>query len=364
MNETKKPIKYIAIAIAVLIIFTIISGIIFILKIAVNTFDEKPSENLKGTEINNNITSLNIDLLTTKLIIKRGEKFTFETNNEHINSNKGSDKLYIKEETHNILFKNTNYELIVYIPENTKFEEVYIETKAGSINIDKLTTNILELDLGAGNVVIDELNTLNKTTIDGGAGEITIQHADIKNLDLDMGVGKVNLNTILKGNNKIDAGVGQLNINLLGENYAISVEKGIGSTTINNEKIKEDIILGTGDTNIEINGGIGSINITTKENLTIESETQFEMTVDKYLKNEANEIIIIGTVISGTTNYNENVQLLDENNNILATLKISNKNPELYETTIENAKPKDKVSIIIADASEEIIKNTKKIVNN
>lgn len=361
MKESGKIIKYIAVALAVFIIFTIVSGVIFLVSISINVFDGKEkSEDLNEIEITDNIKNLNIDILTTKLIIKKGEKFTFETNNEHIKSDKGSNKLYIKEETHNVLFKNTNYELIIYIPEDMNFDEVYVQSSSGNISIDKLVTNKLELDLGAGNVLINDLNVSEKASVDGGAGEIVISNGSINNLDLDMGVGNLDLSSKLLGNNEIDAGVGNVNINLLGNDYKISVDKGLGKTTINDEKIKDNTIIGFGVNELNIDGGVGNISVIT-ENIS-NSLYQFEMSVDRYLKNDSNELIVIGTVLNGKMNKNSEVELISSNNELIMKAKINSKNPGIYEKDLDDVRVNDKIAVIIDGVSEEALKKTAKII--
>lgn len=361
MKQSGKVIKYVAIALAVFIIFTIISGVIFLVSMFINVFDDKKnSENLSEIEITDNIKNLSIDILTTKLIIKKGEKFTFETNNEHIKSNNGSNKLYIKEETHNILFKNTNYELIIYIPEDMNFDEVYVQSSAGSINIEKLITRKLELDLGAGNLLINELNVSEKASVDGGAGEIVISNGSINNLDLDMGVGNLDLSSKLLGNNEIDAGVGNVNIDLLGSDYKITVDKGLGKTTINDEKIKDNTTIGTGVNELNIDGGVGNISVIT-ENIST-SMYQFEMSVDRYLKNDSNELIVIGTVLSGNMKKDSEVELISSNNELVMKAKINSKNPGIYEKDLNDVRVNDKLAVIIDGVDEEILKKTTKIV--
>lgn len=119
----------------------------------------------------------------------------------------------------------------------------------------------LELDLGAGNVEIDYLEVTKEATINGGAGNLVINNSAIKDLELDMGIGTLELTSTLLGDNEISCGVGEVTINLLGDDYQIEVDKGIGTTTIAGEKIRDGEIYGEGRNKLEIDGGIGSINI-------------------------------------------------------------------------------------------------------
>ena len=68
----------------------------------------------------------------------------------------------------------------------------------------------------------------------------------------------------LLGNNKIDQGVGELILDLQNDDYKFKVEKGLGSITVNGNSYSEDFEDGEGTNIIDIDGGVGSININTK----------------------------------------------------------------------------------------------------
>ena len=80
---------------------------------------------------------------------------------------------------------------------------------------------------------------------------------------MNIGVGKVSLVSKLTGNNKIDSGVGKMNLYLIGtlDDYKISIDKGIGTAKIDGENVKDDSTYGTGINSLDIDGGIGSIDI-------------------------------------------------------------------------------------------------------
>lgn len=92
---------------------------------------------------------------------------------------------------------------------------------------------------------------------------MTIDKLITENLDLDLGVGKITLTSKLTGINEINSGVGETNINLLGikEDYQIKVDKGIGSIDIDGENILNNTYYGNGTSRVDIDGGIGSINV-------------------------------------------------------------------------------------------------------
>ena len=270
MTSAQRVIKYLALGFAIFLIFSILSGIMFGISTVSNVFNDSEKDILEDLEdlniIGDNISVLDIDIKAANLVIKTGDKLKVETNNKYIKYDQVGNKITIKEKRHNWFFRKNKSDLIIYVPENFVFDGVSIDTGAGKIDIDKLSTQILNLDFGAGKATINNLVVEASAEIDGGAGEISILNGSINNLDLDVGVGKFTLNSKLTGNTDIDAGVGELNINILGfiEDYKIRVEKGIGSAKLNNQDLKNEKVYGTGINTIDIDGGVGSINITTK----------------------------------------------------------------------------------------------------
>lgn len=269
MTTAQKIIKYLALAFAAFLIINIIGAImvgIFTAAFALGVL--KPSSNSQYLqEITTNIeegkiATLNINVEATNVKIKTGDLFKAESNNSKITCKQNNNQLVIKEKHEWFNYKN-NSELIIYIPENLKFEAVKIDTGAGKVNIDKLQTESLSFNMGAGEVQIKNLVVEKEAKISGGAGKAEITSGSIKNLKLDVGVGKFTLTSKLSGTNDIDAGVGKLDINLTDglENYTIKASKGIGSILIDGKEIAEDEKYGNGDTYIKVDGGIGEINI-------------------------------------------------------------------------------------------------------
>lgn len=269
MTTAQKVIKYLALAFAMFLIVSIFSGIMIGISTLSNIFkaDDNITTELKDLNVQNtNITQLDIDINYANLTIKTGGTLKVETNNKNINYQEKGNKLIIEEKKYNWFNTKDESDLIVYIPSNYSFGDISIEAGTGKVNLENINTKKLELDLGAGKVTIVNLVVEQNAEIDGGAGEINIKNSSINNLDLSGGVGKFTLNSKLTGNNKIDAGVGQLYITLLGnkEDYKIVVDKGIGTAKINNESIKDGKIYGSGLNSLDVDGGIGNININFK----------------------------------------------------------------------------------------------------
>lgn len=264
MRNTQKVIKNLAIAFAFFLIFSIISGLIYGVSLFSNVFNDK--EDLKHLEEIKELTSndakiLSIDLNATNLIIKIGDNFKAETSNKYIVTKQDKDKIYITERNHNMMKKHSK--LIIYVPNNMTLDFVEINGGAGKIKIDALMTKFLRLDLGAGKVEINNLQVLNKTKVEGGAGSVDIKNSILNNLDLSMGVGKFNLDAKILGNSTIEQGIGSIDLNLIGiiNDYEINVEKGLGSISVEGQNLKDNKTIGNGFNKIDIEGGIGSIDI-------------------------------------------------------------------------------------------------------
>lgn len=263
MTQVQKIIKYLALAFAFFLIFSIIHGIMYGILSFTNILntDNHVMEKLEELKVTEDASVLNVEVSSSNIIIKQGEALKVETNNKDIKIEESNNKLFITEKGHNWFGIKSDSDLVIYIPSDFVFDGVSMESGAGKIEVDSLSTKNLHLNLGAGKVTITNLVVDDDASIDGGAGKISILNGSIHNLELDMGVGELSLTSKLTGNNKIDAGVGKISLNLIGSDYKIKVDKGIGSTTINGSSIKDETYYGEGSSIIDIDGGIGSIDI-------------------------------------------------------------------------------------------------------
>ena len=178
MTTAQKVIKYIATAFALFLIITIISAILsggYALLSAfglIHTNKNTVTEDLKviSSEIKE-VSTLKIDLAFTNLDIKTGDNFKVETNNSKITFENNNGSVKIKEENRNWLNNNNRASnLIIYIPEDMMaIDETNIETGAGKINIEKLNTQSIYFELGAGDVHIENVIATEEAKIDGGA---------------------------------------------------------------------------------------------------------------------------------------------------------------------------------------------------
>ena len=288
MTFWQKVIKYLAIAFAIFLIVNIIGvilsiigifgGIAFFSNTITNVreeiiqdqpnYSETPQVITDNIQIEN-ITNLEIDVKYSTLKIKNNDTFKVESNDKNVTCTQKGNELIIKETGNNWLNKKEGNTIIIYIPENKEFNEIDFDTGAGDISIESLTAKDFSFSIGAGKVEINKLNISNEAEIDGGAGKVDILSGEIRNLDLDMGIGEFNLNTKLLGNNNIEQGMGKLVIRLTDtmQNYTIKTVKGMGSITIDGEEDQNKTTYGNGQNVVNIEGGMGAIEIVTNTEL-------------------------------------------------------------------------------------------------
>lgn len=264
MNESQKIIKYCAIALAAAIILCIVTAMTYGISFISNFFDDNEEEPAKlvTTKVEGNITKLNIELNATDLTIKEGTKFSVDTNNKYVEINERGTELIVSERNRTT-YSSVNNDVVITIPAESKFENVSIETGAGKIDLETITTETLDLDLGAGKTTIGKLDVSSSAEISGGVGKFEINDGIIKDLELDLGVGKSEVKAKLLEEAKIETGVGDLRLALVGtaEDYKIYVEKGLGAIKIDGRNVSTETTHGNGNNKINVDGGVGTIKI-------------------------------------------------------------------------------------------------------
>ena len=305
MTTAQKIIKYLAIAFAIFLIINIISGILwaifgvsFIFGLQNWESDTKREysviTNYEYNDIdtlNREIDTLDIDIKFSNLKIKTAEEFKVEGDSNYIKCRQDNRTIHIEEINHHWFNKNNSGELIIYMPKNLEFDKVKICTGAGKIDIDRIDTRKLSLEIGAGETHIRELNVKDKADIDGGAGKVEVVSSELRNLSLDCGAGKVELEAAITGRSKISAGIGEIDMTLLGnkDDYQITAEKGIGSIKIDGNECSSNITYGMGANKLKVDGGTYTI-------LSDKADSDLSQI-------RLDDVIIDGHTCSGTTDH-------------------------------------------------------------
>lgn len=255
MTTFQKIIKYLAIAFAVFLSISIISGICGAIFSITGIFHNNPVGEMKQYSVGSDFTKIKTELSAASLEIKTGDQFRIDSNHKYIDCREEDGCLVIKEKKSTFPGRFADVRVVVTIPEGTVFQTAQIGAGAGEVDIE---------ELAAGELNAGKLTAAKQAKIDGGAGSVSIKEGSLPNADIDMGVGELEYTGTLTGRARIDYGVGETNLVLTGseKDYEISLDKGVGEATLNGRKMSDDAVYGSGNNRIEIDGGVGELEIT------------------------------------------------------------------------------------------------------
>ena len=224
------------------------------------------SDETKTYEITSEIHSLDVQINAADFKIVSADEFLVESNLKFLSVSEKDGVLKIVDESKN----NSNYTdaiLTLYVPGGVVFDDVDIETGAAKMTVDTLSASSVELKLGAGDVRFESLNASADVDIEGGAGRITIVSGTLNDLSLEMGMGELNLTAAVLGDSDLKFGVGESNVTLIGskDDYKVDIDKGIGNITVDGKTVTDFGSSGNGQNHIEIEGGVGAVNLKFKE---------------------------------------------------------------------------------------------------
>ena len=270
MKEFQKIIKYLAIAFGLYLAITII-GFIISVGLAICTgicgvqmiSEQTDIERIDITKNFEEFSKLKVEIASANLTIKsEGEEFKIETYQiPEATKIQNSDGTLVIKDTKKFVYNNES-NIIIYIPVNTKLEEMKLELGAGTVNIEKINSDKIEFSFGAGSVNVKELIS-EDAKIECGAGQVIIEDTNLYNAKIDSGVGKLVYSGEMTGNSKVNCGIGEVILNLQGgtEKYSVKTEKGLGDIKVNGTSVANESTIGNGANEISVEGGIGNIEI-------------------------------------------------------------------------------------------------------
>ncbi len=275
MTSFQKIIKYGAIGFALYLCFIIISMIIFGftaifgITTGMGIFHENKEKivTTKWEQEYSNIDCIDIDLSICKLMVQKGETLKVEASEitEQFVCRTEGNELKIEDENLNRNFwgvSEVTPEVILYLPEDIKLEEVTIETGINETKIDYLKANKVKIEMGVGKYQIDNL-IADYAKIQAGAGEATINNSDIEELKLDGGVGELKVTSRIETKADISCGMGRVELNLVGlpTNYQIKAHTGLGEFKVDGQKVFDNQVIGTGNSEVKVNAGVGQTTV-------------------------------------------------------------------------------------------------------
>lgn len=270
MKTTFRIIKAFAIVLAVMIIVSIVGAVVTGAEMLgmLGSKQGHDEYTLVADAGYSDVKELDINVKATELKIVETDKelVRVETTSKYIDQWQDQGTLHITERSHGIFGWNAVGLTTIYLPKNIHFERVHLEVGAGSLSGDtSLNTKKAKLDFGAGRAVLGGLYVSESAEIDAGAGLLEIHSGKVKDLHLDMGAGKAAVDLRLVGNSYIQTGAGKLELGLVGgkSDYTITVDKGIGSVTLDGANLGDNEEWGDGANKVKVESGVGAVEIKT-----------------------------------------------------------------------------------------------------
>jgi hypothetical protein len=285
MNSAQRIIKYFAIALAIFLAVGILTSIVSVVYgvakgISGDNFvgsrTERRSSNNSTTEYSGTFTginSLNIEHSIGELKIVEGDEFKVEAKNvsKHFKVRvNGRGTLIISEDKEIRFlgfrfngFHSPNAKVTVTLPSDFVAEEVKLDTGAGNVDVEKLQTDYLYISSGAGNIKGDTLSA-KEAKIEGGVGSVNLENVNLTNADINCGVGNLKIGGVLTGETEIKCGIGEVELKLKGNvnDYGLDIDSGVGTISLNGEKITDSYKANEDAANIlKIDGGLGTVKI-------------------------------------------------------------------------------------------------------
>lgn len=148
--------------------------------------------------------------------------------------------------------------ITITIPEDFHGKDLNIDLGAGSLNADKLSADTVKLTVGAGSMEVESLNATNLIEIENGAGNLIIHDLNALDVEVDCGVGDIKINGNIGRDCNVQTGIGNVFLDIEGdeENYNYTVDCGIGHVIINDKSYN-----GITDTTIRNNNSIGTFRL-------------------------------------------------------------------------------------------------------
>lgn len=271
MTSFQKIIKYGAIGFALYLCFIIISMIvvgftaIFGITAGIGMLDDNKEKivTTKWEQEYSNIDSIDIHLSVCKLSVQKGETLKVEASEitDQFVCRAEGNELKIEDKKLNQNFwgmPDVTPEVILYLPEDINLEDVTIETGINETRIDYLKANQVKIEMGVGKYQIDNL-IADYAKIEAGAGEATISNSEIDEIKLNGGVGELTVTSKIATKADISCGMGRVELNLIGlpTNYQIKAHTGLGEFKVDGQKVADNQVIGTGNSEIKVDAGVG-----------------------------------------------------------------------------------------------------------
>lgn len=199
----------------------------------ISTYTYRISGNYHSTISADSIDSFEIEVDKAKVLLKEHEEDKIEVtvnNDKNVEVHVDGNALQI--EQNDVIF-GEECEIIIYIPFNKVFHEVSCSLGDGSMTLHNVAATEIELEVGAGEIEIDYLESQNLSA-EIGAGQCAVKNGSVQDAEVEVGMGQFTWNGMISHNMEAECGIGQMSVYLEEEEeyYSYTLTSGIGKIGI------------------------------------------------------------------------------------------------------------------------------------
>ena len=265
MTTFQRTVKYLAIALAAMIVLGIVAGAVSIIGSIVDLFTSNDTSNSQKAEYTftaDEISSVDIELGDAELTVKSGSEPKVEVFGKNISVKASKGELRIRQTGLIGFGRRSDTTIILTLPEK-ELSEFNIETGAGKLTLENVSARELDISLGAGDTTMSGVTVTQSADIEGGAGKLNIANSTIRSLHFEMGMGDVSINATLLGENQISCGIGDFDLKLMGgkDAYTLDIDKGIGKVSVDGSSVSGSSNISSGANKVDLECGIGKVNV-------------------------------------------------------------------------------------------------------
>ncbi len=196
--------------------------------------------------------------------------FSFE-NMKKVQAYQKESRLFIKVVRDTLLDKEEEKNILtLYVPIECVLESAELELGAGSVQIEQINAQKLDISVEAGKLTVDFLEA-GEMTASLGAGIVILNNANLQNAKLSVGAGSMSIDGQITGNVDADCAMGSLQMNLQGniKDFNYELQCMAGNIVLNGEKysgINEGMLIGNAaEKGMDLDCTVGSMKIDFKE---------------------------------------------------------------------------------------------------
>ncbi len=129
--------------------------------------------------------------------------------------------------------------ITLVIPQKVELKEIELSLGAGSCTGDSLSAEVMDIEIGAGNLQLNTLKAKKTMELSVGAGNAEIDNLEAESLEIECEAGRCyagNVTTISDINLNCDAGYAYLNLKGAKDSYNYDLECSVGSIKLDGKQ--------------------------------------------------------------------------------------------------------------------------------